>query len=75
MSRGMAQLAKKEHVRAARMLGYTLTLGDYAAWAGFITFLMIRLTRQERAALAFAALRSLPTDDRKAAAEAAAFDE
>ncbi|PTA98985.1 MULTISPECIES: hypothetical protein [unclassified Sulfitobacter] len=45
----------------ARVIGYTLTLGDADAWAGFTTVAQTRLTNKERAALAWAALRALDT--------------
>ena len=47
----------------SRMIGYTLTLGDADAWAGFTTVARARLTIEERAALAWAALRSLDTPE------------
>ncbi|MCF7777313.1 hypothetical protein GLP59_06550 [Sulfitobacter sp. M220] len=52
---------KPEHKRMARVIGYTLTLGDADAWAGFTTVAQTRLTNKERAALAWAALRALDT--------------
>ncbi|WP_321830671.1 hypothetical protein [Thalassovita sp.] len=42
-------------------MGYTLTLGSYDAWRGFSLVAMARMTTEERAALAWAALRSLDT--------------
>lgn len=44
----------------SRMLGYTLTLGEPEAWGGFSVVARARLTVNERAALAVAALLSLP---------------
>ncbi|SLN70905.1 hypothetical protein [Roseisalinus antarcticus] len=54
---------KSEHKRMARVIGYTLTLGDADAWAGFTTVARVRLTIEERAALAWAALRALDTPE------------
>lgn len=62
-ARIMRECAKPEHKRAARMLGYALTLGDFDGWAGAVTVLRARLAATERAALAWAALRSLDADD------------
>lgn len=45
------------------MLGYALTLGDADAWAEFATIARARLTAEERAALAWAVLRSMDTPD------------
>lgn len=47
------------HRSASRNLGYALTAGDFSAWERFSILLALRLTRQERGALAWAALRSL----------------
>ncbi len=48
------------HKRLSRMLGYSLTLGDPEAWAGFSLVASVRLSVFERAGLAVAALKSLP---------------
>ncbi|MGR1582008.1 hypothetical protein ACSSNL_11140 [Thalassobius sp. S69A] len=50
------------HKRVARVLGYVLTLGTADAWIGFVTVITARMTVQERACLAIAALTSLPDD-------------
>ena len=55
-----ARLIKDQHKRMSRMLGYTLFISDPEAWGGFSTVCRARLTVFERAALAVAALRSLP---------------
>ena len=47
----------------SRVMGCTLTIGDADAWAGFSTVAMARMTIEERAALAWAALRSLDTPE------------
>ena len=44
-------------------MGYTLTLGGYDAWEIFSLVAMARMTPEERAALAWAALRSLDTPE------------
>jgi hypothetical protein len=54
---------KPEHKRMSRIMGYTLTLGDADAWAVFSALAMARMTPEERAALAWAALRSLDTPE------------
>ncbi len=59
----LGNLMKPEHKRMSRMIGYTLTLGDADAWAGFTTVAMARLNVEERAALAWAALRALDTTE------------
>ncbi len=43
----------------SRALGYCLTLGTSDAWADFSALAVLRLSDEERAALAFAALCSL----------------
>lgn len=58
-----SQFMKPEHKRMSRMIGYTLTLGDADTWAGLATVAMARLTVEERAALAWAALRALDTPE------------
>lgn len=52
---------KPEHKRMSRMMGYTLTLGDFDAWEGFSLVAMARMTAEERVSLAWSALRSLDT--------------
>ena len=46
----------------SRTLGYCLTLGSFDAWSKFTTVAALRLTDTERAALAYAALKSLSPD-------------
>lgn len=45
------------------MLGFALTLGEADAWSGFASVAITRLSIEERAALAWAALRSLDAPD------------
>ena len=54
---------KPEHKSAARMLGFVLTLGTSSAWRHFTFLISIRLSREERAALAFMTLKALDRDD------------
>jgi len=55
----------------SRMLGYCLTLGSPKAWADFSIVASARLTRIERASLAFAALNSLNGEQARMTAAAA----
>jgi len=64
-------LMKPAHLKTVRALGYTLTLGDQAAWWGMVPILMARLTVEERACLAFMALKSLDDETGHMTAEAA----
>ncbi len=43
----------------SRVLGYSLTLGDAEGWADFSKVAALRLSDEERAALAYAVLNSL----------------
>ncbi len=52
-----------DHKRMARVIGYTLTIGGADAWAGFTTVTKARMAVEERASLAWAALRSLDTPE------------
>ena len=58
----MAEFAKDRHKRAAKALGYALTLDSESGWHALSMILTARLSREERAALAFAALCSLDDD-------------
>ena len=62
MSASFSKLIKRPHLGSTRMLGYALTLQDYDAWEGASAVWQARLTETERAALAWAALRSLDED-------------
>lgn len=64
----MCELAKPGHKRAARMLGFAFALGNFEGWAGAALVLRAHLAATERAALAWAALRSLEDEDAKAVA-------
>jgi len=67
----MSLYAKDRHQRAAKMLGYCLTLETPDAWNGFSLVASLRLTPNERAALALAALNSLEPDEAEMTAAAA----
>lgn len=67
----LSRYIKPEHKRMSRMLGYCLTLGTEQAWRGFSMVAAVRLTPEERAALAFAALQALQEDHAELAATAA----
>jgi hypothetical protein len=69
----MSKYGKDGHKRVAKMLGYSLTLGDAAAWHGFTIVLLARLTEPERAALAFATLNSLNHNNAYKTASVALF--
>lgn len=64
-------LMHRPHLKVVRMLGYVLTLGTQDAWWGLVPVLMARLTIEERAALAFMALKALDGDTANITAEAA----
>lgn len=66
----MSLFAKEPHKKAARMLGYALTLGGHDVWHGCALIFRARLTPQERAALAWAGLRSLDHEDAEKVAHA-----
>lgn len=61
--------AKTAHKKAAKLLGYALVLGTYGGWEGASAVWQARLTEAERAALAWAALRSLDRDNAMLVAE------
>jgi hypothetical protein len=67
----LARFMKTEHKRQSKMLGYCLTLGTARAWSGFSAVAATRMTEEERVALAFAALQSLPPQLAELAARAA----
>lgn len=53
---------QRRHLGVTRSLGYVLTLDTVNAWSGFCAIVAARLTDEERASLAFWALRSLSDD-------------
>ena len=55
----LSKYMKPEHKRMSRALGYALTLDNDSGWNGFVTLAEARLSEEERAALAWASLRSL----------------
>ena len=61
-----------KHIESvSRSLGYCLQLDDLDAWIALGTILRARLSTRERLALAYVALRALPTHHAQSAAEAA----
>ena len=66
----MSKFSADAHKRAALSLGHALTLADFEGWDGFTTIISARLDPKERAALAWASLRSLDADDALNVAEA-----
>jgi hypothetical protein len=59
----MARFGWPAHKALGRALYYALTLADFRGWVAFRLLLVARLSRAERAALAYAALSSLGEDD------------
>ncbi|MHC9235910.1 hypothetical protein ACX9MO_09700 [Pseudooceanicola sp. 502str34] len=59
------------HLSTVKALGYALTLGDSSAWWGLVPVFAARLTREERAHLAFMVLKSLDPEASCATAAAA----
>lgn len=59
----MSKFGSPAHKSASRMLYYALTLGDFDTWAAFRAIAVMRLSRLERASLAYAALSSLCDHD------------
>ncbi len=59
----MSLYAKDRHKRAVKMLGYALTLATNECWRSTADVWTIRLTLDERYALALAALTTLPFED------------
>lgn len=64
-----AKHQKQAHTAVSRMVGHALTLADYEAWSGAAFVFRARLSAAERAALAWAALRSLDREQAEAVAE------
>lgn len=67
----LSKTMKRAHLKAARMLGYSLIMGTPEGWIGFARWAAIRLEPHERASLAFAALRSLDGETAARTVEAA----
>lgn len=62
MSTSFSKLMKRPHLGATRMLGYALTSHDYETWEAASAVWQARLSPEECAALAWAALRALDLD-------------
>jgi len=70
MSKTLSKYMPDAYKRVARMVGYALLLGEDANnWHGLTVVLTARLTPQERAAMAWAVLRSLTPEQVVAVAE------
>ncbi len=70
----MSKHAQDRHKRAARMLGFALTLGDAPTWVQAGAVWQLRLTELELASIAFAALQGLEPDTRLAVFGAAHWE-
>ena len=70
--RSFSRQMSRQHLAATRALGFTLTLRTDSAWSGFRDVIALRLSDEERAALAFWALRSLSDEHAAATMQAAA---
>lgn len=69
----MSRFAKDRHKRVARCIGFVLTLATPQAWLDLSVILVARLSKAERAGLAYAALKSLEEDDAYDVASLAVF--
>jgi DNA-directed RNA polymerase specialized sigma24 family protein len=69
MSKLVSKYAQKRHKRAARSLGFALTLADFDGWQKFNHIIGNLLTAEERAGLAYAAMRSLTEEQRQIVAD------
>lgn len=72
-SNAMSLYAKEAHTRLAKAIGFALAIGTSKAWEGLSLVLVARLTKAERAALAYAALISLDDDTAYRTASVALF--
>lgn len=69
----MSLYSTAAHKRVATAISYALTLGTSKAWEGLSLILMARLSKAERAALAYSALISLDEDTAYRTASVALF--
>ena len=60
--KSFSQLMQRAHLGATRVLGYALTDGTFETWEAASAIWQARLTPEENAALAWAALRALHED-------------
>lgn len=63
----------KDHASAIRAIEHALTLDSEVAWWQAATVLSVRLSRRERAALAFSCLAAMDHVDAQRTAEALLF--
>lgn len=66
-----SDLMKRPHIGSIKMLGYALHLHGYETWEAASAVWQVRLTPEENAAHAWAALRALDVDDALLVAETA----
>lgn len=69
----MKTFLSERHERTARSIGFALGLGSSQGWEGLGLILVARLTKAERAALAYAALISLDEETAYLTASVALF--
>jgi hypothetical protein len=72
-SNAMSLYAKEAHTRLAKAIGFALAIGTSKAWEGLSLVLVARLTKAERAALAYSALISLDDETAYRTASVALF--
>lgn len=72
-SNAMSLYAKETHIRLSKAIGFALTLGTSKAWEGLSLILVARLSKAERAALAYSALISLDDETAYRTASVALF--
>jgi hypothetical protein len=70
----ISKYASKAHKSIARAIGCALVLGERQSWLNLTLLLRASLTASERAALAFAAMTSLDTNQRVMVAESTIKD-
>ncbi|PZX18759.1 hypothetical protein LX81_00452 [Palleronia aestuarii] len=59
MTSTLSKLMNPAHKSVARMIGYSLTLGDFDGWQRFAALILARLSDRGRLGLAWAALTAL----------------
>ncbi len=62
MTSFLSQHMSDAHKRVTRTVGTTLVLGTADHWHGLTVVLSVRLSREERLAMAWAVLRSMPPE-------------
>lgn len=69
----MTIYVKDGHIRTGRAISFALTFGTKKAWGDLVIVLMARLSKEERAVLAYSALFSLDEDTAYRAASVGLF--